>query len=55
MLDSLTESGSIEKLKGFKIYYRVRFGVYRVGLRFENDTLTFERAVHRKDIYRVFP
>lgn len=54
-LKSMAESGKIEKLKGFKNYYKVRFGDYRVGLRLEGDTLIFERVLHRKDIYRVFP
>jgi mRNA interferase RelE/StbE len=54
-LASLAESGKIEKLKGFEAYYRIRFGDYRVGLKLEGDTLVFERALHRRDIYRVFP
>ncbi|MDQ3397049.1 MAG: hypothetical protein M3511_04640 [Deinococcota bacterium] len=54
-LASLAESGKIEKLKGSGAYYRIRFGDYRVGLRLEGDTLVFERALHRGDIYRVFP
>ena len=54
-LNSIAASGKIEKLKGFKNYYKVRFGDYRVGLRLEGDTLIFERVLHRKDIYRVFP
>ena len=54
-LTSLSQSRSVKKLKGFQTYYRVRFGDYRVGLNFEDNTLTFERVAHRKDIYRVFP
>ena len=54
-LNSLAESGKIEKLKGYKNYYKIRFGDYRVGLRLEEDTLIFERVLNRKDIYRVFP
>lgn len=44
-----------EKLQGYKNYYKIRFGTYRVGLHFENNTLTFERVLHRKDIYKFFP
>lgn len=54
-LGSVAQSGKIEKLKGYTNYYRVRFGSYRVGLRVEGDTVIFERALHRKEIYRVFP
>jgi mRNA interferase RelE/StbE len=54
-LGSLAEGGKIEKLKGSGAYYKIRFGDYRVGLRLGGDTLVFERALHRRDIYRVFP
>lgn len=48
-------SDKLEKLKGYTNYYRVRFGSYRVGLRVEGDTVSFERALHRREIYRFFP
>ncbi len=44
-----------EKLQGYKSYYKIRFGSYRVGLKYENNTLTFERVLHRKEIYKFFP
>lgn len=44
-----------EKLQGYKNYYKIRFGNYRVGLHHENNTLTFERVLHRKEIYKLFP
>jgi mRNA interferase RelE/StbE len=52
---SLHEIPGIIKLKGYKNYYRIRFGDYRTGLKFENNTLTFERLIHRKDIYKFYP
>jgi len=54
-LNSPGESGNIENLKGYKSCYKVRFGSYRVGLKIEDDTVSFERVLHRKDIYRFFP
>ncbi len=52
----ISEIPNMVKLKGYKKnYYRIRFGNYRAGLKFDNDTLTFERLVHRKDIYRYYP
>lgn len=45
----------IGKLKGYSNYFKIRIGDYRIGLRFANDTFTFERILHRKDIYKVFP
>lgn len=41
-----------EKMTGYKNYYKIRFGDYRVGFHFENETITFERVLHRKEIYR---
>jgi len=54
-MKSLTESGNIEQITDYPGYYKVRFGDYRVGIRVENDTVSFERVLHRKDIYRFFP
>ena len=33
----------------------IRFGDYRAGLKLENDTLYFERILHRKEIYKFYP
>lgn len=44
-----------DKLRGYRSFYKIRFGNYRVGVRFEENTLTFERVLHRKEIYRYFP
>jgi mRNA interferase RelE/StbE len=54
-LNSLSESGRVERMKGHKSCYKVRFRSYRVGLRLEDDTVCFERVLHRKEIYRFFP
>jgi len=54
-LNSVAESGKVERLKGSKNCYKVRFGSYRVGLKLEEDTASFERVLHRRDIYRFFP
>ena len=53
--DSIYEIGFIEQMKGYPSYYKVRFGSYRIGLKIEKGTAVFERALHRKDIYRYFP
>jgi mRNA interferase RelE/StbE len=47
--------GIVEKMRGYSLYYKVRFGSYRIGLKMENDTVILERVLHRKDIYRYFP
>jgi mRNA interferase RelE/StbE len=54
-LNSVEESGKIERMKGYRGYYKVRFGDYRVGIKVEGDTVIFERVKNRKDIYKFFP
>ena len=54
-LKSLGESGKIEQMKGYKGYYKARFGSYRVGLKVDADQVSFETVLHRKEIYRYFP
>ena len=53
--DSLQSIGKVEKLKGHTTFFKVRFGDFRVGLSFTNDTVTLERVLNRKEIYRKFP
>ena len=53
--NSIFELGTVEQMKRFPSYYKVRFSSYRIGLKVENDTVILERALHRKDIYRYFP
>ena len=54
-LTSIEDDRRFKKLQGFSTFYRARFGDYRVGVRYESNTLIFERVLHRKDIYRYFP
>jgi mRNA interferase RelE/StbE len=51
----LSELPSCKKLTGFKTAYRIRFGNYRIGFFFENDTIELVRILNRKDIYKYFP
>ena len=51
----LSDIQNLKKLQGFKNFYRIRMGNYRIGLRVENDTLIFERFLHRNDIYKYYP
>ena len=52
---SLSEMDHVKKLHGAENYYRIRIGEYRLGLKLENNTVTFVRFLDRKDIYRYFP
>jgi len=45
----------LKKLKGYKIFYRIKIGNYRIGVSIENNLVTFVVFMHRKDIYKFFP
>ncbi|MDP5139883.1 MAG: type II toxin-antitoxin system RelE/ParE family toxin [Spirosomaceae bacterium] len=42
-------------MKGFKSFYRIRVGHYRVGCIVEGNSIEFMRISHRKEIYAIFP
>lgn len=52
---SFEEIRNLKKLKGTENCYRIRIGDYRIGLILDDETITFVRVLHRKDIYRYFP
>ena len=54
-IKSIKDLTNLEKLKGHRYYYRVRFGDYRVDINLKNNTLTLERVLHRKEIYKKYP
>ena len=53
--DNLPALANVKKLQGSTHYYRIRVGDYRLGFSAQDDTVTFIRFLHRKDIYRYFP
>ena len=53
--DQLTQIPNLKKMKGYKNAYRIRFGEYRIGLLFENNSIKLSRVMNRKEIYRYFP
>ena len=46
---------NLKKLAGYDVYYRIRVGDYRIGLKIEDDSVFFVVVEHRKDIYKMFP
>ncbi|MHB1687087.1 MAG: type II toxin-antitoxin system RelE family toxin [Ignavibacteriaceae bacterium] len=54
-INALSQSGKIEKMKGYSSYFKARFGNYRVGIKTEKGKVILERVLHRKEIYRFFP
>lgn len=51
----LTGIAHLKKLRGGERFYRIRVGDHRIGLIVEEGTVSFVRALHRRDIYRHFP
>ena len=53
---SLHDIPNLKKMEGYKSFYRIRMGVYRIGFELlEDKTILLILIAHRKDIYRVFP
>lgn len=53
--ENIRQIYNLKKLKGYKQYYRIRIGDYRIGIKIEEDTIYFVDIDHRKNIYRIFP
>jgi mRNA interferase RelE/StbE len=54
--NDIYQIAGVKKLSGFKNYYRLRLGDYRLGLELENKyTVRIIIICHRKDIYKQFP
>ena len=51
----LTDIKNITQMTDNHGYYRVKVGAYRIGLRFTDQKVIFERFLNRKDIYKYFP
>lgn len=53
--DNISKIKNLKKLSGYDIYYRIRIGDYRMGIKIVNDTIYFVVFEHRKQIYNTFP
>ena len=53
--ESSAQIANLKKMKGYKDFYRIRIGNYRIGIQISGNNITFLRLVHRKDIYSRFP
>jgi mRNA interferase RelE/StbE len=53
--ENLIEFPNLKKLSGYKNYYRIRLGNYRIGLVLEDKTVVFAAFDHRSEIYKYFP
>jgi mRNA interferase RelE/StbE len=54
--ESIENVSNIKKLIGYTSYYRIKMGVYRIGIELINDKeIKLITVLHRKDIYKKFP
>jgi mRNA interferase RelE/StbE len=54
-VNSITEIKNLKKLKSSSQHFRIKIGDYRLGFALVDETIIFERCLHRKDIYKYFP
>lgn len=52
---TISQVKNLKKLAGYDMYYRIRVGDYRIGLKIEKDIVYFVIIEHRKDGYKKFP
>ena len=57
IIEKLKKNEKIEmkKIKGFKNFYRIRIGNYRLGIEKNDNVIIIKRFLHRKQIYQFFP
>jgi mRNA interferase RelE/StbE len=53
--DNVTGIKNLKKLTGYDVYFRIRIGDYRIGIKIESNTVYFVVFEHRKEIYKKFP
>ena len=54
-IGSVEELTGLKKIEGYKSYYRLRIGDYRLGIKLSGDCIELIRFLHRREIYRRFP
>lgn len=53
--NSITDISGVKKLSGYKNYYRIRIGDYRLGFEKIGERSILIVVANRKDIYDIFP
>ena len=53
--DSLANLKGVRKIEGYKNYFRIKVGNYRLGIKLTKKRIELIRFLHRKEIYRRFP
>lgn len=53
--NSLSEINEVKQLIGFKNYFRIRIGQYRIGVEQKKPKIIVICLLERSQIYKVFP
>jgi mRNA interferase RelE/StbE len=53
--ETLPDIANLRRLTSEGLFYRIRFGEYRIGLVLEHDEIFFVSILHRREISRYFP
>jgi mRNA interferase RelE/StbE len=53
--ENISSIKNLKKLTGYDVYFRIRIGDYRIGVKIENNVVYFVVFEHRKEIYKKFP
>ena len=52
---NVTHIRNLKKMEGYKDFFRIRVGDYRIGLLIQGNSVDVLRVLNRKDIYKYFP
>jgi len=53
--ENISSIKNLKKLSGYDVYFRIRIGDYRIGVKVEKNVVYFVVFEHRKEIYKKFP
>ena len=53
--NTFNKLGNLKKIQRNNVYYRIKIGDYRLGIKKDKETIGLVRFLHRKDIYKYFP
>lgn len=53
--NDLNEVPDVKKLEGYKVFYRIRIGDYRIGMKQQKPQIIVMCILHRGTIYKHFP
>jgi mRNA interferase RelE/StbE len=53
--EELKQIPNLKKMVGYKNYYRIKIGDYRIGIEIKDNIIDFIVIAHRSKIYKIFP